>query len=86
MSDQGLYSKYNVSKVDGSKVDPEAIYFVLRLDTDPHARKAAEAYADSLMDAYREEGTGNPHLAMDIRNLLFKITTRVTIKQAQAGS
>lgn len=31
MSD-GLFNKYIVTKTDGSRVDPEAEYFVLRLD------------------------------------------------------
>ena len=29
-------------------IDPKAVYFVLRLDKDPHARDAAIAYADSV--------------------------------------
>lgn len=29
---EGLYQKYIISKVDGSPVDPSAVYFVLRLD------------------------------------------------------
>lgn len=40
-------------------VDSKAVYFVLRLDEDPHARIAAEAYAESV----RNE---NPQLASDI--------------------
>jgi formylglycine-generating enzyme required for sulfatase activity len=31
---QGFYRKYNVTKTDGSPVDPNAQYLVLRLDTD----------------------------------------------------
>lgn len=41
----GLYGKYLLSKADGSVVDPEADYFILRLDTDPIARMAANEYA-----------------------------------------
>ena len=44
-------------------VDPSATYFVLRLDEDPHARIAAQAYADSV----RAE---NAELAKDIENRL----------------
>lgn len=40
--------------------DPEAIYFVLRLDTDPHARHAALAYANSVE-------AENKEFARDIR-------------------
>ncbi len=41
-------SKYIISKTDGSEVDPDAWYFVLRVDDDPHAQKAAIAYAQSV--------------------------------------
>lgn len=41
-------------------VDPAAVYFVLRLDEDPHARAAAIAYANSVQRQ-------NPQFAMDIR-------------------
>ncbi|MCE5185042.1 MAG: hypothetical protein LLF76_02830 [Planctomycetaceae bacterium] len=44
----GLRHKYIIQKVDGSRIDPNADYFVLRLDTDPHARKAFRAYAESV--------------------------------------
>ena len=44
----GWKYKYHIEKVDGSPVDPEAEYFVLRLDKDPHGRVAARAYADSV--------------------------------------
>jgi len=40
--------KYIVEKSDGSAVDPNAMYFVLRIDTDPHARVALRAYARSI--------------------------------------
>lgn len=40
-----LFNKYIVQKSDGSPVDPRAQYFVLRIDTDPAARHALNAYA-----------------------------------------
>lgn len=46
---KGLYGKYKIEKADGSSVDPEADYLVLRLDSDKHARIAALAYAESVM-------------------------------------
>ena len=55
----GWKQKYIVAKADGSPVDPKAVYFVLRLDTDPHARVAAAAYAASVKAT-------NPTLARDI--------------------
>ena len=48
----GLHQRYNVSKADGSPVDPDAVYFVLRLDRNGDdgihreaCREAARAYA-----------------------------------------
>jgi hypothetical protein len=52
-------SKYIISKADGSEIDPDAWYFVLRVDDDPHAQKAAIAYAQSV------EGE-NPLLAKEL--------------------
>lgn len=59
----GLFRKYEVRKTDGSAVDPNAAYFVMRLDTDPHARRAAGAYADSIAEE-------NPELAADLLEIL----------------
>ena len=47
---EGLYGKYCISKADGSPVDPNADYFVLRLDTDPVARRAAREYSYMTVD------------------------------------
>ena len=41
------YDKYTVKKREG-ETDPGAEYFVLRLDTDHHARVALAAYAESI--------------------------------------
>jgi hypothetical protein len=60
----GIYDKYHVEKKDGT-TDPNADYFVLRIDSDSHARKAAIAYAESI----KEE---NPNLAFDIRARVSK--------------
>ena len=57
MKQQGLFGKYIIAKADGSEVDPAARYFVLRLDTDTHARRAALLYA---------ELTGNRQLFEDL--------------------
>lgn len=43
-----LFDKYEVRKKDGTPVDPNAMYFVLRVDTDRHARVALRAYARSI--------------------------------------
>lgn len=47
MSD--LYNKYTITKTDGTPVDPNAQYFVLRIDTDPAAREALLAYAKAIV-------------------------------------
>ena len=44
----GAFMKYKISKADGSPVDPDACYFVLRLDTDDAARYAMRAYAEEI--------------------------------------
>jgi hypothetical protein len=56
---KGLYNKYQVTKTDGSPVDPEAEYFVLRLDTDEAARAALACYAEHIYEK-------NPALADEI--------------------
>jgi len=61
----GLYNKYNITKADGSPMDPNAFYFVLRLDKDKHARVAAKAYAGSV----RAE---NPSLAEQLEAKIKK--------------
>jgi hypothetical protein len=50
-----VYMKYVISKADGSPVDPDACYFVLRLDKDPAARKAARVYAHNCGNAALEQ-------------------------------
>lgn len=60
---KGLYGKYRIEKADGSEVDPRAVYFTLRLDTDKHARAAIQAYIESCRD---EE----PELARDLERVL----------------
>ena len=58
--------KYIVTKASGKPTDPKACYFVLRLDTDPHARDAALTYALSV----RKE---NQQLADDLHDWLNEI-------------
>lgn len=54
---QGVFGKYVISKADGTPVDAEATYFVLRLDTDAAARRAMGQYARSVRKA--NEGLAN---------------------------
>jgi hypothetical protein len=65
---QGLYDKYDIVKKNG-QTDPNAVYFVLRLDTDPHARIAALAYANSIKPS-------NLNLSMDIMLKLNELNAK----------
>lgn len=63
---QGLYNKYIVTKADGFLTDPNAQYFVLRIDTDLCARLALGTYAE----ACEKE---NPQLAADLHQWLIDV-------------
>ena len=52
-------NKYIIEKSSGEPLDVGAEYFVLRVDVDPHARKALRTYMESV----RED---NPRFADDI--------------------
>lgn len=57
----GLHQRYIVLKADGSPVDPEAVYFVLRLDVDQTGQsenRIASRYA-ALAYAYMVKRNGN---------------------------
>ena len=73
----GLREKYKVTKLDedGNEIekDPNAVYFVLRFDTDPHARVAIRSYAGSV-DVENEE------LANDIRKKLMDTQAKFTAR------
>ncbi len=69
----GLKNKYIIKKTNGQPVSPEAQYFVLRLDKDPHAVKAALAYADSVE-------IDNPALAFQLRGLAMQCKNLQIIK------
>lgn len=60
-----LFDKYTVTKNDGP-TDPDARYFVLKPDTDHHARVALAAYAQSVMS--ENEGFG-----AELRHWLFSL-------------
>lgn len=65
----GWKQKYIIAKADGSPVDDDAVYFVLRLDEDPNARVAAIAYAASV-------GISNGDLASDLRGRVVPFARR----------
>jgi len=64
-----IFGKYTVGKSDGTPVDPQAQYFVLRLDTDPHARVAARAYASSIQSE-------DPLLSAEMMAWIFSLAPR----------
>lgn len=62
----GVVMKYLMFRADGTLLNEDACYFVLRLDKDPNARTAAKAYAKSV----RKE---NEELADDITDCLDEL-------------
>lgn len=62
----GLSRDYFLGRFDGTPIDLNAVFFVLRVDADPHARKALLAYIESVK-------TENPTLAGDIDALLASV-------------
>lgn len=67
--ERGYYEKYNLSKKDGSPMDPKANYFVLRFDKNDAwgeaCREAMKTLAVRVEDTY-------PELALDIYDMLRK--------------
>jgi hypothetical protein len=54
---EGLINKYNITKADGSEVDPNARYFILRYDPNQKdnihgdaCRKALRVYAEEIAE------------------------------------
>lgn len=60
-SEQGLYNKFEVKRVDGKY--PDHAYFVLDMDKDPCAKPALHAYATACFNTH-------PELANDIFRFL----------------
>ena len=82
MDKESDISGYKKSRLDKNKyfvfinkdgepkaVDPNAQYFVLRIDEDPHARRAVAAYADSVKE-------DNPAFSADLVNWLHSTRNR----------
>ena len=66
----GWDEKYTIHHKDGTPVSEGKVRFVLNLTTDPHARVAMEAYAQSV-------SSDNPQLAADIDQTLFMLNEEV---------
>lgn len=75
----GLHRRYNITKSDGTPCDPNAVYFVLRLDSGGDdvghidaCRAAAKTYARNAIDA----PAGFAHLrsiGLDLLELVHRI-------------
>lgn len=63
MIDKKLQNKFVIQRTDGKPIDPEAFYFVLRLDNDPEAVRA-------VMDFARRKG--NEALYNGVRDRFIK--------------
>ncbi|RJQ51448.1 MAG: hypothetical protein C4521_12355 [Actinobacteria bacterium] len=71
--------KYRIQHADGHPIHPDAQYFVLRLDSDPHARVAAMAYAASVRH-------DNPQLAGELETWVARIIMfRTTLVKNRTG-
>lgn len=66
-TDGGFEQRFIVVRTDGKACRGEARYLVLDYATDPHAKAAVKAYADSL------DGQ-NPQMADDLRDALVNPT------------
>lgn len=69
---QGLYDKYRAAKTDGTPVDKDAVYLVLRLDKGGYldaCQKAAAAFAAAVADE-------NSRLAVDLDIVLWELGYR----------
>jgi hypothetical protein len=56
----GFEDRFRVTRTDGKSIRDTARYLVLNYAEDPHAKKAIEAYADSIESE-------NPSMAADMR-------------------
>ena len=74
---RGLYQRYNVTKADGSEPDPDAVYFVLRLDrggSDPGWSKLCRGAVMQMMREIAARGGKHTKFAVDTMNLVGSLT------------
>lgn len=77
----GLHQRYVVAKASGEPIDPKAVYFVLRLDTDGDdeahteaCREAARAYCTSVFRLRKPNNLRQ--LAKELWKLVNEIESR----------
>lgn len=66
----GLIGKYNISKVDGTPIDENARYFVLRYDKYQKDEKHMMACRNALLKYADEISEHLPVLSEDLRKIL----------------
>ena len=71
-----LFGKYVVTKANGEDVDPDAQYFVLRVDTDSDASWAVRDYAELIDEK-------DPELSKQIIEWLDKMDMDATFKRVE---
>lgn len=79
-----LNGKYKVSLADGSPVSPDAAFFVLRLDSDPHAQKVVEAHpwTAALEGANRIEKMDGRPTDPEARYVALRIDSQARARRA----
>ncbi len=74
---EGLHRRYTVTKNNGEAVDPNAIYFVLRLDNGgrdkTHIRACREAAKAYVFSIYKQNPPAMVQVAEDLERLLVKL-------------
>lgn len=74
-SNDGLKHKYNIQHADGTSVDPDGVYFVLRLDYHPGCDKAHIKACKNAAIAYAEYIRPHlPQLAADLLGLAMDLS------------
>lgn len=71
-----VYGNYIVRNADGTEVDPNAQFLVLRIDKDIHARVALRAYATSIKNA-------DPILAQELDELIESLPAPYSLKESK---
>jgi hypothetical protein len=82
----GLHQRYNITKVDGGPVDPDAMYFVLRIDGNASADDPAHIAACQLAAlTYCKCAEEHPHLAKmaaELRELVYRYREQLASRLA----
>lgn len=77
----GWKEKYQIAKADGSPVDEGAMYFILRLDEDPHALIASIVYAMTLVgenDVFALDVFRRARGCLNVNETLYREVLRLT--------